>query len=82
MKARRLVDSGTVNWRKILIALIDPIWLGCNTYNWGTMELLQNIYAVLGIVLPLLVLLGLVVASFLPKERRKRLLRRLGRAQF
>jgi hypothetical protein len=46
------------------------------------MELLQNIYAVFGIILFLLVLLALLVAAFLPKELRKQLLQRLRRVQF
>jgi cbb3-type cytochrome oxidase subunit 3 len=44
------------------------------------MELLQNIYAVLGIILLLLVFL--LVAAYLPRERRKAVLQRLRRIQF
>jgi hypothetical protein len=46
------------------------------------MELLENISAVLGIILLLLVLLALPVAAFLPGERRKKVLQRLRRVQF
>ena len=46
------------------------------------MELLQNIYAVFGIMLLLFVLLALLVAAFLPKEQRKQLLQKLRRVQF
>jgi len=46
------------------------------------MELLQNIYAVLGIILLLLVFLAVLVAACLPRERRKAVLQRLRRVQF
>jgi hypothetical protein len=47
------------------------------------MELLQNIYAVLGIIMLLLVFLALLVAACLmPRERRKAVLQRLRRVQF
>jgi hypothetical protein len=45
------------------------------------MELLQNIYAVLGIILLPLVFLALLVAACLPRERRKAVLQRLRRVQ-
>jgi hypothetical protein len=47
-----------------------------------TMELLENIYAVLGIILLLLVFLALLVAACLPRELRKAVLQRLRRVQF
>ena len=43
------------------------------------MEPLQNIYAVLGILLLLLVFLALLVAACLPRERRKAVLQTLRR---
>jgi hypothetical protein len=46
------------------------------------MEGLENIYAVFGIALLVLILLAFLVAAFLPKERRRRLLQRLRRVQF
>ena len=46
------------------------------------MELLQNIYAVPGTILLLLVFLALLVAAYLPRERRKVVLERLRRVQF
>jgi hypothetical protein len=46
------------------------------------MELLENIYAVLGIILLLLVFLALLVAACLPRERRKAVLQTLRRVQF
>jgi hypothetical protein len=46
------------------------------------MELLENIYAVLGIILLLLVFLVLLVAACLPREQRKAVLQRLRRVQF
>jgi len=46
------------------------------------MELLQNIYAVLGLILLLLLFLAVLVAACLPRERRKHLLQRLRRVQF
>jgi hypothetical protein len=48
----------------------------------GTMEVLENIYAVLGITLLLLVFLAVLVAALLPRERRKKVLQRLRRVQF
>ena len=45
-------------------------------------EVLDTVYAVLGIIVLPLLLLALLVAAFLPKERRKKLLERLGRLQF
>jgi cbb3-type cytochrome oxidase subunit 3 len=46
------------------------------------MELLQNIYAVLDLSLLLLVFLAVLVAAYLPRERRKAVLQRLQRVQF
>ena len=46
------------------------------------MELLQNIYAVLSIILLLLVFLAVLAAACLPRERRKAVLQRLRRVQF
>lgn len=46
------------------------------------MEPLQNIYAVLGIILLLLVFWALLVAALLPREQRKVVLQRLRRVQF
>ena len=46
------------------------------------MELLENIYAVVGLILLLLVFVALLVAAFLPRERRKQVLQRLRRLQF
>jgi hypothetical protein len=46
------------------------------------MELLQNIYVVLGIILLLLVFVALLVTACLPRERRKAVLQRLRRVQF
>jgi uncharacterized membrane protein YkvI len=48
----------------------------------GHMDLLENIYAVLGIIVLLLVFLALLVAAFLPGERRQKALQRLRRVQF
>lgn len=46
------------------------------------MELLQNIYAVLGLSLLLLVFLAVLVAALLPREQRKKVLQSLRRVQF
>jgi len=46
------------------------------------MEVLENIYAVLGITLLLLLVPAFIVAAFLPTERRRQLLQRLCRVQF
>jgi len=46
------------------------------------MEILENIYAVLVYVLIPLLVLAVLVAAFLPKEKRKALLQRLCRLQF
>jgi cbb3-type cytochrome oxidase subunit 3 len=45
------------------------------------MELLQNIYAVFGLILLLLLFLAVLVAAGLPRERRKQVLQRLRRVQ-
>jgi len=46
------------------------------------MELLQDIYAVLGIILLLLVFSALLVTPLLPREQREKVLQRLRRVQF
>jgi cbb3-type cytochrome oxidase subunit 3 len=46
------------------------------------MELLENIYAALGLILLLLVFVALLVVAFLPRELRKQILQRLRRVQF
>ena len=46
------------------------------------MEVLENIYAVLGITLLVLLALVFLVTALLPKERRRQLLQRLRRVQF
>jgi len=63
------------------IAVSDAWGVGARDFS-GTMDLLENIYAVLGIILLPLVFLALLVAAFLPKERCKKVLQRLRRMQF